>query len=178
MEYDLCEASGPSSAASPRKQSGLPPPEAFVICHGYLASRQSWRHIAKALSEQHRLPAYALDMRNHGTSPHAPSMTYPDMVSDLMRFFHDHQLKNVALVGHSMGAKAAMLFALHPGLPPDALKYLISIDTPPYARPLRPQFSGYLDCLAEIHQKQITSMDEADAILKPVATVRTAESYC
>lgn len=168
LDYDLYEA-GKSSVTDKRS---LPRPEAFVICHGYLASRHSWRLVANALSQQHRLPVYALDMRNHGTSPHASSIKYTDMVSDLMRFFQDHQLKNVALVGHSMGAKAAMLFALHPGLPPDVLKYLISVDTPPYARRLRPQFTGYLDRLAQIHQKQTTSMDQAEAILKPVATVR------
>lgn len=42
------------------------------------------------------------DLRNHGTSPHTEGMNYVDMASDLIRFFKQHDLERVALVGHSM----------------------------------------------------------------------------
>lgn len=47
-------------------------------------------------------PIYALDLRNHGLSPHAMPMTYEAMASDLYKFIEDKQLRNVALLGHSM----------------------------------------------------------------------------
>jgi hypothetical protein len=59
--------------------------------------------ICKALHRDmpHR-PIYALDLRNHGTSPHATPMTYEAMASDVHRFIEDKGLKGVALLGHSM----------------------------------------------------------------------------
>ena len=47
-------------------------------------------------------PIYALDLRNHGSSPHALPMTYESMASDVRKFVEDKQLKNIALLGHSM----------------------------------------------------------------------------
>ena len=49
-------------------------------------------------------PIYALDLRNHGSSPHALPMTYESMASDVRKFVEDKELKNVALLGHSMYA--------------------------------------------------------------------------
>ena len=47
-------------------------------------------------------PIYALDLRNHGSSPHALPMTYKTMAQDIHNFIEDNHLTNVALLGHSM----------------------------------------------------------------------------
>ena len=52
------------------------------------------------------------DLRNHGLSPHDKSHTYFDMASDIRRLCADRGLSDVTLVGHSMGARAAMLLCL------------------------------------------------------------------
>ena len=54
----------------------------------------------------------AVDMRNHGDSPHATSMTYFDMAADLIQTIRKHRMPKTILMGHSMGGKAAMLVAL------------------------------------------------------------------
>ncbi len=49
-----------------------------------------------------KLPVYALDLRNHGSSPHITPMTYEHMAADVLHFFAKHKLNNVSLLGHSM----------------------------------------------------------------------------
>ena len=47
-------------------------------------------------------PVYALDLRNHGSSPHMAPMTYEHMAADVSHFFEIHKLNDVSLLGHSM----------------------------------------------------------------------------
>lgn len=49
-----------------------------------------------------KLPVYALDLRNHGSSPHITPMTYEHMAADVLHFFEKHELNDVSLLGHSM----------------------------------------------------------------------------
>ena len=51
-------------------------------------------------------------MRNHGDSQHVPEMTYEAMSNDLHNFLDEIQETDIDLLGHSMGGKIAMLFAL------------------------------------------------------------------
>lgn len=83
----------------------------LLILHGFFASSRNWRSIARQLAAER--PVYVLDMRNHGTSPHAEHMDYPAMAADLALFMETQDLAKVHLLGHSMGGKIAMWFALH-----------------------------------------------------------------
>lgn len=129
------------------------------------------------MAKRFSVPVYALDLRNHGTSPHVKEgMSYYDMALDLIKFFKDHDLKDVALVGHSMGGKAVMSFALHPDLPKDALQYLVSVDMSPARGPLSKEFTQYIDTMARIQSKGVSSRSEADAILKETEPVSRMEA--
>ena len=83
----------------------------LIILHGFLASSRNWRTIAKRLAEKHHV--LVLDMRNHGVSPHAEDMDYPVMAQDILWFMDKMGLQKAHLLGHSMGGKIAMWFALH-----------------------------------------------------------------
>ncbi|WP_029007611.1 alpha/beta fold hydrolase [Azospirillum halopraeferens] len=86
----------------------------LLVLHGLFGSARNWQTIARRLGERHHV--YALDLRNHGGSPWAPTMSYPEMAADLLRFLDDRGFARAAVVGHSMGGKAAMMLALaHPG---------------------------------------------------------------
>lgn len=68
---------------------------------------------------------FALDLRNHGDSPHAASHSLADCVQDLLDWVHGQGLERVRLIGHSMGGLVAMGFAVgHP----DATAGVASID--------------------------------------------------
>lgn len=83
----------------------------LLILHGFFASSRNWRSIARALAAHRRV--YVPDMRNHGASPHDPLMDYPSMAADLLAFMDRQQIEKVDLLGHSMGGKVAMWFALN-----------------------------------------------------------------
>jgi pimeloyl-ACP methyl ester carboxylesterase len=87
--------------------AGDPP---LLIAHGLFGSARNWGAVAKRLSAHRRV--VTVDMRNHGTSPRAPSQSYADMAGDLAAVAE----AGWDVMGHSMGGKAAMMLALtHPG---------------------------------------------------------------
>ena len=66
-------------------------------------SKRNWASFCKAFHrDMPERPIYALDLRNHGSSPHALPMTYESMASDVRKFVEDKQLKDIVLLGHSM----------------------------------------------------------------------------
>ena len=76
---------------------------ALVILHGLFGSANNWRRLAQQLSSDY--PVHALDLRNHGASPHHPHMTYANMAGDVAGYL-DHALtRPPVLIGHSMGEK-------------------------------------------------------------------------
>jgi esterase len=81
----------------------------LVILHGMLGSSRNWQTVGRELAQGRRV--YALDLRNHGLSPHADSMSYPEMVGDVLAWLDARQFGTAELLGHSMGGKVAMLLA-------------------------------------------------------------------
>lgn len=99
------------------RETGDGPP--LVILHGLFGSGQNWQSIAKRLGETFRV--IAVDLRNHGGSPWAEAMTYSEMVDDLRVLLEDQGIERAALMGHSVGGKTAMVFALLYGQMVDSL---------------------------------------------------------
>lgn len=88
----------------------------LIIVHGFMGMSDNW----KTLSTQYAAKGFevhAVDMRNHGKSFHSDVFTYEAMVNDLAEYINDNKLGAVNLIGHSMGGKAGMFFAIkHPEL--------------------------------------------------------------
>jgi pimeloyl-ACP methyl ester carboxylesterase len=91
----------------------------LVVLHGLFGSGRNWHTIAGGLAATHRV--FAVDLRNHGRSPWAEPMTYSEMIDDLRLFLEEHDLERAAILGHSLGGKVAMLFALLYGQMVEAL---------------------------------------------------------
>jgi esterase len=113
--------------------SGGPP---IVLLHGLLGSSRNWQTAGAALAATRRV--FALDLRNHGLSPHADTMSYPSMVADVLAWLDANAAGPVELVGHSMGGKVAMLLACRQ---PERLARLVVVDIAPraYSWPERPR---------------------------------------
>lgn len=105
------------------------------------------------------------DLRNHGASPHAETMTYADMAADVQRFLERESLQDVALIGHSLGGKVAMALALNPALPSGTLSHLVSVDMTPAKGPISAEFREYVNAMVEIEDAHVSSRGEADEIL-------------
>ena len=108
--------------------SGEGPP--FVILHGLFGSGSNWRTAARTLALTHTV--YLVDLRNHGLSPWADSMTYPEMAGDVSALILKLGLGAPIVLGHSMGGKVAMALAL---LYPLQVSQLIIVDIAPVQYP-------------------------------------------
>lgn len=162
LDYEVYQ---PPADSSPKAGSA----KAIVVCHGLFGSKQNWRSLAKAMAKEFAVPIYAVDLRNHGTSPHTQDgMSYSDMALDLLQFVTDHKLEKICLVGHSMGGKAVQAFALSPDLPEGVLEYLVSVDMSPAKGPLSKEFEQYIESMIEIEDAQVTSRAQADEMLQKV----------
>jgi esterase len=103
--------------------AGRPP---LIILHGMLGSSRNWLTAGRDLAVQYHVRA--LDLRNHGQSPHADRMTYADMAVDVAAWLDRHEPGPVTLLGHSMGGKTGMLLACRQ---PARVKRLFVIDIAP-----------------------------------------------
>lgn len=109
-----------------RDDFGAGPP--LVILHGLFGSARNWQSHARALAAQYRV--IAVDQRNHGRSPHAAAHDYLALATDLRALLDALALPSVTLLGHSMGGKAAMTFALQA---PARVAKLVVVDIGPFA---------------------------------------------
>ncbi len=100
--------------------------EDIIILHGLLGSLDNFQTIAKQLSDTYRV--WLIDLRNHGRSAHSDEMNYEVMMEDIHEFMQTHHLAHASIVGHSMGGKVAMIFALNY---PDFVHHLIVVDIGP-----------------------------------------------
>ncbi|KAF9266192.1 alpha/beta-hydrolase [Marasmius fiardii PR-910] len=137
----------------------------IVFLHGLLGSKRNWTSISKAFAHSTGRPVYSIDLRNHGDSPHARPHTYEAMTADLFRFFEEHQLKDVTLIGHSMGGKVAMSMTLHPELPKGTLSGLVVEDIAPSRGPLSSDFRSYVEAMRAIEESHVKTRKEAMEIL-------------
>uniref|UniRef100_UPI004047F48E alpha/beta fold hydrolase n=1 Tax=Algoriphagus sp. TaxID=1872435 RepID=UPI004047F48E len=140
------------------KKSGSGPP--LVILHGLFGSLDNWFSIAKELVEHYTL--YLVDQRNHGDSPHSTEWNYGVMVEDLLELLDAEGLDSVYLMGHSMGGKTVMNFAVQY---PERVSKLIVGDIAPRYYPIHHQV--ILEGLNALDLSQLQSRKEADDLLAP-----------
>ena len=98
----------------------------LIVLHGLFGSARNWAGHARNLSESHHV--YALDLRNHGSSERAATMTYAEMAEDVAGFIAEQGISEPIVMGHSMGGKVAMQLALSD---PDSVSALIVVDIAP-----------------------------------------------
>jgi len=81
----------------------------LLILHGLFGSLENWGSLGKKFAENNLV--YLIDLRNHGRSPHSEEMSYDLMADDLLELIQDENINSPIILGHSMGGKAALLFA-------------------------------------------------------------------
>ncbi len=134
---------------------------ALLVLHGLFGSATNWRSMARSLSATHEV--HALDLRNHGTSPWADSMSYREMADDVRNYIDRHELGQVAVMGHSMGGKTAMVLALEY---PDLVERLIVVDIAP--RSYADSLSSYAQAMRSVDVFSAASRGEIQRQLQAV----------
>jgi pimeloyl-ACP methyl ester carboxylesterase len=136
-----------------------------VLLHGAgaLATAYVWDAFAIAMRDTHRV--IAPDQRGFGSSDHASVYSFELMVRDLERFVERLELNTFSLIGHSMGAMIAAIYAERG---PAELRRLVLEDMVPTregqrseGRPnVRWEFADMDELLALVRQDGLPGTDE------------------
>jgi|TARA_R110000851_G_scaffold1468_11_gene5468 esterase len=130
----------------------------LVVIHGLLGSADNWRSHLKVWQRGRRV--IAVDLRNHGRSPHAEGMRYATMVDDVIALLDKLSIERAHVLGHSMGGKVAISLAR---LAPERVASLMVADIAPVAYE-----HGHDDVFAaldNVRQGQPKNRREADDLL-------------
>ena len=132
----------------------------WIILHGFLGMGDNWKTHAKNLAEKGHC-VHLVDQRNHGRSFWSDVFDYDVMVEDLRVYMDHHGLDQVILLGHSMGGKTAMGFAL---AHPERVQKLIVADIAPkyYA----PHHQQILAGLSSLNFQEVSSRTAAAEYLE------------
>jgi pimeloyl-ACP methyl ester carboxylesterase len=135
------------------KKSGQGPP--LVILHGVFGSGENWLTVSKQFMPHFEV--FLVDQRNHGRSPHTEQFSYDILVEDLLDFANQQGLEKFFLIGHSMGGKVAMKFALKY---PERLFKLVIVDIAP--RYYRPHHQEIMTAFYSVDLEKMKTRNEAD----------------
>jgi len=139
-----------------------------AFCHGLFGQGKNWTTIAKAVAEDHRV--LLVDMPHHGRSEWPDHFDYVDVADRVAELFDESD--PVALVGHSMGGKAAMVLALRH---PELVERLCVVDVSPADYDSGSEFVGYIGAMRALDLTTLERRSDADAALAeavPNTTVR------
>jgi len=131
----------------------------LVVLHGLFGSADNWRSHIKQWQVDRRV--IAVDLRNHGRSPHVEGMRYAAMASDVVALLDELDVERFDLLGHSMGGKVAMTLArLHSA----RVAHLIVADIAPVA--YEHGHDEIFAAMRRVETGQPTSRREAAAIME------------
>lgn len=84
----------------------------LLILHGFLGMSDNWKTLATQYAEN-GFEVHTIDLRNHGRSFHSALFNYQEMEQDLLDYCLAKKITKFNLLGHSMGGKLAMFFAMN-----------------------------------------------------------------
>ncbi|MEN8185897.1 MAG: alpha/beta fold hydrolase [Bacteroidota bacterium] len=131
----------------------------LLILHGFFGMGDNWKSLANQFSGNYQV--HIIDQRNHGRSFHSDDFSYELMIADLFFYISHHDLDNVNILGHSMGGKTAMQFAVEF---PEMVNKIVVADIAPKFYP--PHHQQIFEALNNINLNDVGSRQEIDDILK------------
>ena len=131
----------------------------LLILHGFLGMSDNWKTIGQQFAVD-GFQVHLLDLRNHGRSFHSDEFSYELMVQDVYDYCKVNNLKKINIIGHSMGGKTAMLFAV---TYPELVEKLIVADIGPKFYPQHHQ--TILEGLNAVDFSKKPSRNEVEEIL-------------
>lgn len=136
----------------------------LVILHGLFGAGDNWRTHAGRLADGRVV--LVPDMPNHGRSRHTDDMDFRTVARQMWSALDEAgaaleiNSATCAIVGHSMGGKAAMAMAFEK---PSRITRLISADIAPREYP--PSHGEIFEAMAAVARATVTRRSEADQIM-------------
>lgn len=132
--------------------------QAVVILHGLFGISDNWVSYARRLSQE-AYEVFIPDQRNHGHSPQSDNFNYLALTDDLFDFIDENEIEDPIIIGHSMGGKVAMRYALENPL---LVKKLIVVDISLKAYGPRKQHLNIIKAMKSIDLRQIKTRQDAE----------------
>ncbi len=131
----------------------------IIILHGVFGTGDNWITVARALAETHTV--YLADQRNHGRGKWSDDFNYDLLAADVKELMEEELLEKATIIGHSMGGKVAMKFAMQN---PEMIGKMVIVDIAPKTYSLK-EHQGFIKSLLELPIETISSRKEADELL-------------
>ena len=141
------------------RKFGEPGHQPLIILHGIFGSSDNWATYGRRIAQE-GFEVFVPDQRNHGQSPHNDNFNYLALTDDLFDFIDDNQIQNPIIMGHSMGGKVAMRFALEN---PQLVKRLVVVDISLKAYGPRPQHKRIIEAMNSVDLSRVKNRAEVDA---------------
>lgn len=150
------------------KEQGAGP--VIILMHGMFGSLSNLGNLGRELSTRYRV--IAVDLRNHGGSPHDSTMDIASMAADIVELMDDLGVAVAGLVGHSLGGKIGMQVALNY---PDRVKSLVVADIAPVDYPQ--SNDNVVQGLQALALEPLASRSDADRILSTFTEDKTTRAF-
>lgn len=136
----------------------------FAFLHGLFGRGRNWTRIASALADA-GWPSVLVDLPDHGGSAWTTRFSYPAMADAICAEIDERlgSAARLALVGHSMGGKVAMLAAL---LRPELVSGLVVVDIAPGPSEQVEDFAPLVAAMRSLDLAGLGSRAEADERLR------------
>ncbi|MEG1591576.1 alpha/beta fold hydrolase [Chryseobacterium sp.] len=130
----------------------------LLVFHGLFGMLDNWGSFGKELGDF--LPVHLIDLRNHGRSFHSEEMSHDDLADDIANYMNHYGIEKAHVLGHSLGGKAVMQFAINY---PEKVEKLIVVDISPKAYP--PHHQGIIKALEMVDFNTVVSRSDVEKVL-------------
>lgn len=137
------------------ENTGIP----LVVIHGLFGMSDNWGTFGRSFGEKRQV--HLLDLRNHGRSFHCEEMSVEVMVDDLSAYIASIAADQIDLIGHSLGGKVAMQFAIDH---PEKVAKLIVADIAP--KPYPPHHEDIFNALCAVNIGSIANRKDVQTSLE------------
>lgn len=131
----------------------------LLVFHGLFGMLDNWGSFGKEFGAL--MPTHLIDLRNHGRSFHSDSMSHDDLANDILHYMQFHNIEKANLLGHSLGGKAVMQFAINF---PEKVHKLIVVDISPKAYP--PHHQGIIKALQSVDFEVVQTRQDVEKVLE------------
>ena len=129
----------------------------LVILHGFLGMSDNWKTLGTQFAAE-GYEVHMLDLRNHGRSFHSEVFTYDAMVEDLFDYCVANNFDAIDIIGHSMGGKVAMFFAVK--YPEKVNKLIVADIGPKYYKPHHQEILAGLNAIDFSKKPERSDVDD------------------